>query len=276
MSRRARRISLAAVGVLAALSPSLAVAAPAPFTVGSSLGGMTVLPHRIHWLGSPSLPAAKVREVDFLIDGRLGWVEHNPPYVFSDDDGAHQGFLVTSWLNPGRHHFTVRAIARDGRVARSTVTARVLPAPAPPRALAGTWRRVLRDTSGAPEPGSAGNPTDTLTPPGAYTMIIEKRWIRHIWPGRFDPRTSGDTGAGWIITSDYTPGGTAFRVYGSVTREPFTDTRAEGGWWCYPDGPSSDYAWSVSGDTLTLAPKGGQDPCGVRGFIWAGRWTRVR
>ena len=39
--------------------------------------------------------------------------------------------------------------------------------------------------------------------------------------------------------------------------------------------PVADYSWSVSGDTLTLAPIGGGDPCGIRGFIWTGQWTRA-
>ena len=32
---------------------------------------------------------------------------------------------------------------------------------------------------------------------------------------------------------------------------------------------------SVSGDTLTLAPVGGHDACGIRGLVWGGTWTRV-
>jgi hypothetical protein len=33
------------------------------------------------------VPAVDVSEVDFLIDGKLGWVEHNTPY-FCSDGGA--------------------------------------------------------------------------------------------------------------------------------------------------------------------------------------------
>ena len=36
-----------------------------------------------------------------------------------------------------------------------------------------------------------------------------------------------------------------------------------------------DYTWSVSGNTLTLMPVGGKDPCPLRGFIWTGDWTRA-
>jgi hypothetical protein len=260
-----------------ALAASAAAAPGKPFKVASTLDGKKVLPHHIHWLSMPTLPPAKISEVDFLVDGKLAWVEHKAPYVYSEDDGPHRGYLVTSWLTPGKHRFAVRAVATDGRTATDTVIARVLPAPDPPAALAGRWKRLIADTSGAPTPGSAGNPTDSLTPPGTYAMIIDKRWIRQIQPGKFDKPVSDNTGAGWVYESDYTASPTTLRVYGSVTRFPFNDSIADGGgWWCYEDGPAATYTWSVSGDTLTLTPVGGKDACGIRGFIWAGEWTRVR
>ncbi len=74
--------------------------AQAEFTVKSTLDGMSVLPHRIVWLALPSLGRGKVARVDFLIDGgRVRWTERNPPYRYADDGG----YLVTSWLTPGRH-----------------------------------------------------------------------------------------------------------------------------------------------------------------------------
>jgi hypothetical protein len=273
-----RLASMIATCLLVAAGAAVADGASGPpFTVSSTLDGKTVLPHRIHWLGRTSLPAAKVSEVQFLIDGgKPRWVEQTPPYTFGDDfEGQHRGFLVTSWLTPGRHRFTVRALAVDGRTAERTVVARVVASPNPPQALAGTWQRTVADTSGAPTPGSAGNPTDTLTPAGTYRMVIDRRWIQVRFPGAYHSPDSDDTGAGWILDSDYSVDPTSFRVYGAVTFETHHN-QAELGWWCWPDGPVTDYAWSVSGATLTLRPKRGKDPCGVRGFIWAGEWTRVR
>jgi hypothetical protein len=53
------------------------------------------------------------------------------------------GWLVTTWLSPGRHRFVVRVVDRTGRSAEDAVTARVVAPPAAPPALArGTWRRV--------------------------------------------------------------------------------------------------------------------------------------
>ena len=73
-------------------------------------------------------------EVDFLIDGKLGWVEHVTPYFYGSD----ANYLVTSFLTPGKHVFTVRAIDVRGHVATDTVTATAPQAPSPPAALAGT------------------------------------------------------------------------------------------------------------------------------------------
>jgi hypothetical protein len=108
-----------------------------PFPLASSLDGKTVLPHRIVWRGVPKLPAAQISKVEFLIDRKVRWIEENPPYTYGDDSN----WLVTSWRSPGRHTFTVRAKAKDGRTALRTTVARVLPAPAPPAELSGSWKR---------------------------------------------------------------------------------------------------------------------------------------
>jgi hypothetical protein len=181
---------------------------------------------------------------------------------------------VTSWLAPGRHRFAVRATALDGRKATAVVTARVTSPPELPAGLAGRWQRTITDTSGAPAAGTPDNPTDTLTPAGTYTMVIDKRQIQMLFPGRFHRPASDRTGEGWILDSDYTIESRILHATGPVTFEPFHE-QAEGGQWCWQDGPRGDYEWSISNDTLTLTPRGGDDPCGVRGFIWAGQWTRV-
>jgi len=266
-----------AVAVLGALATGIASSAPKPpFKVTSTLDGKTVLPHRIRWLAFPKLPLTKVQRVDFLIDGgKPRWVEQNPPYVYGEDEGGlHKGYLVTSWLTPGRHRFTVRATITGGRTSSHTVVARVLPAPEPPAGLGGTWQRTITDTSGAPVPGSKANPTETLTPAGTYTMVIDRRWIQVRFAGTFHRPQSDNTGEGWILDSDYSAGPGNLRALGPMIFDTAHD-QAETGWWCFQDGPEGDYTWSTSGDTLTLKPKAGADPCGVRGFIWAGDWRRV-
>jgi hypothetical protein len=268
-------VGLIAATVALGVAAATGAAPSKPFKIASTLDGKTVLPHRIHWLGLPTLPPAQVPKVDFLIDGRVAWIDEGPHYVYGDNEGPHRGYLVTSWLTPGKHRFTVKAIAHDGQTATDTVVARVLPSPEVPAALTGTWQRRI-DTAGAPKSGSSGNPTGTLTPPGKYQITFDRRWIHDVFPCDTSPcRFNAKTGGGGEFVSDWTPGAKTFQVRGPVTFRVFHDSDRLGGWWCWMDGPSATYTWSVSGSTLTLAPVGGQDACGIRGFIWAGTWTRV-
>jgi hypothetical protein len=263
-----------AAGAVAHLT-GVATAATPTLMVTSTLDGKSVLPHRIHWLGFPSIPPAKVAKVEFLIDGKLGWTEHKAPYVFAADDaGRNRGYLVTSWLAAGMHRFTVRVTANDGTIGTHTVTARVVAPPPPPSALAGTWHRTL-DTTAAPRGGSAANPTNTVVPTGSYTLTFERRWARDKFPGSWVLPQSNRNGNGLVFLNDYTADATRVHLAGEVIFHPYSDDLAEGGSWCHNSGPPADYKWSVAGDTLTLAPVTGKDACGIRGFIWAGEWTRA-
>src|SRR5947209_20570510 len=95
---------------------SVANAGKTPFTVTSSLDRNNVLPLRTRWLAYPKLPAATIKQVEFLIDGKVRWVEQYAPYNYgSDDFHGHLGYLITTWLTSGRHVFTARAIDKTGR-----------------------------------------------------------------------------------------------------------------------------------------------------------------
>jgi hypothetical protein len=258
---------LAGSALLLATVVLLAAAAPTPaaqrFSVTSTLHGKKVLPHRIHWVARTSRPAS---EVKFLIDGKVGWIEHNPPFSYSDDGG----YLVTSWLSPGRHRFTVKASSYTGAKTSENVVARVIAAPEPPAALAGSWSRNVPN----PVPPDPAYPGDAV-PAGTWTITFDRRWLEERFPGTFDPATSPQTGAGNILLDDYTAGPETLTIYGAVTTHPLNfKIAAGGGWWCAPGGPKGRYSWSVSGDSLTLtaAPS---DGCSQRGGVLAGTWTRV-
>lgn len=268
--------SLGLILLLACLTPFAASAGGGTVKVTSSLDGKSALPHRSIWVAYASLPASKVASVEFLVDGKMRWTEHTAPFVYGGDDaGKNRGYLVTSWLSAGIHRFGVRVTATDGSTGIDAFEARVLPAPQPPAQLAGTWKRAVTSTEGAPKAGSSGNPTSTLVPPGTYQMTFERRWIRSNFPGRFSVPASNNTGRGWVMLSDFSASTSRIHVLGEVVFHPFDDHKAEGGSWCLVNGPAADYSWSVSGDTLTLTPVGGRDACAIRGFIWAGTWTRV-
>jgi hypothetical protein len=271
MSSQARFLSLVCLAALVAAT--VATAASNPLKVTSSLDGKAVLPHRISWIAYPTIATSQIKAVDYLIDGKLDWIGDASPSTYSDTDG----YLVTSWLSPGLHRFTVRVVARNGDTAADTVTARVLPAPVPPAALVGSWQRTI-NTAGAPAPGSAGNPTSTITPDGTYTITFSQKWIEDHFPGKFSISGSivGNSGDGFELLSDWTPGRATFHVQGAVSIQPFdVNTDQLGGSWCEWGGPAANYSWAVTGKVLTLKPVGGADACSIRGFIWTGRWTRI-
>lgn len=152
----------------------------------------------------------------------------------------------------------------------------MLPPPEVPPALAGTWQRKITNATGAPAAGSAGNPTNTLTPPGQYTITFERRWIHDTFPCTTSPCTYvSSTGAGGEFDSDWDPGPTTFHVQGEVTFRILKDTDRLAGWWCQTGGPPATYTWTVTANTLKLAPVGGHDPCAIRGFVWSGTWKRA-
>jgi dipeptidyl aminopeptidase/acylaminoacyl peptidase len=240
--------------------------AGAGFGVHTSLDGKRALPHRVRWRATASRP---VLRVEFFIDGgKARWVAHEAPYTYAED-----GYLVTSFLKPGRHRFTVRATGYDGAVATASTVARVAAAPLPPAALAGRWQRTV-DSAGAPAPPT-GAFDPTLTPSGTYTLTFERRWIRDDFPGTFVYPASNHTGNGLVFLSDYLPGPRRFHVQGEVVFHPLRYDEAEGGAWCAFGGPGADYTWTATGNTLQLEPSGGADPCAIRGFVWSGTWTRV-
>src|SRR4029453_14000831 len=126
-------IKVSAIGAVAIVAVSSAVAAvdSTPLTVTSTLDLKKALPHRIHWVAMAK-PTASVSRVEFLIDGKVRWVERNPPYVY----GLDGNWLVTSWLSPGRHRFTIQAVATTNRRTTRSVVALVRRAPAVPAQLA--------------------------------------------------------------------------------------------------------------------------------------------
>jgi hypothetical protein len=252
--------------LLVAIAPTAATSSTTAFSVTSTLRGKKLVPRRIHWVARTSAAASEVR---FLIDGKVRWIEHNPPFSYSEDGG----YLVTSWLSPGRHRFVVQATTITGSRAMETVVARVPAAPPPPAGLAGKWQRAVSE----PVPPDPGFPGDAV-PAGMWTIVFDRRWIESHFPGKFNAATSPRTGAGNILLDDYTPGPRTFAVYGAVTTGPLDISSPSspqgGGWWCGPGGPKAVYSWSVIGDELSLRPVG-DDACSQRGGVFAGTWTRV-
>jgi hypothetical protein len=218
------------------------------FKVTSTLDGKKVLPHRIHWFAFPNMSASRVAEVDFLIDGKLSWIEHHAPYAY----GYNANYLVTSWLAPGAHHFTVRAIATDGSRATDSTVARVLPTPPPPSQLADTrWKRTLTAAQAHGQPH------------GTWVLSIN----RVGWKIKVPP-----IGANLIDVGYLSPGLLELRG-GIWTKPPPANNPEEGNGWCDEPFQPVRYRWSVQGGALTLT-LAGPKRCDGQSVILAGEWSR--
>jgi hypothetical protein len=249
---RVHRYTFLVLCVLAALvtvsSQTGLASGAAGLKVASTLDGRTVLPHRVTWRAMTNVSSTSIQEIDFLIDGKLRWVEHNAPYVFGSDGD----WLVTSFLTPGVHHFTVRARTTDGRTATDVHAARVLKPGALPPNISGSWQRQIGpDQAGADLAGT---------------------WHLHIsavgW-GIVDPKGSPSLVDVAYLAPDL------LESRGPVWTRPMgpPGSPTEGNGWC--DAPFSPvrYRFAATDSTLTLQLVGA-DRCGGEHSIWAGVWSR--
>ena len=187
---------------------------------------------------TPHPAGAIVTQVDFLIDGKLAWTEMNSPYVYgSDDDGTNLGYLITTWLTPGRHSFTVRAIGESGHAVSNTVTARVAAAPKPPTSLRGIWTRTLTQQDITSAGLTQGPPT------GPWQLVFDQ-----VGAWELDPLGTG-------LGTEYAVTGKTINVYAPIQEAPCCSNGSGGtsryghhglgGVDCNPSGPSTSYSWSA-------------------------------
>ena len=265
MPTPSRLLSVALVAFVIAAPTGAAVSRRQPLNVTSTLDGKRVLPLRMHWLAYPKLRASKIAGVDFLIDGKVRWIEHHPPYNYaSDDHGRDLGYLITTWLTAGPHRFTVRVTDTSGRQSNHMVVAHVLPAPKPPAGLAGMWTRAVTAADlkkSDPKYGSG-------PPAGSWKLVFDRIGAWHL-----DPLGSG-------VVNQYVARPGVIHVYAPIAMAPegigvtrFGHSRI-GPQDCTPAGPFGTYRWTVSVGKLTL--KAIHELCGQRRAIWEGVWKRVR
>jgi hypothetical protein len=240
------------IGVVTIVAASSAVAAgdATGLKLTSTLDGKKTLPHRIHWIATAK-PAASVRRVEFLIDGKLRWVETNPPYVYGDDGN----WLVTSWLSAGRHRFSVRAVSTANRRTTRSVVALVGSPPAVPAELATSrWTRVYTkaETGDAP----AGKWTLSITPAGWKIM---------------DPAGGGN----FIDVAYLAPG--SLETRGGIWTRPRASQEPnvkEGNGWCEDTNEPVRFKWSVAADKLTFTLRGPTRCDGLGDFL-SKTWSRA-
>jgi hypothetical protein len=233
----------------AGLSAAAAVAGVSALSVRSSLDGKTVVPHRVKWVATVQ-PAATPVKVLFLIDGKVRWVETKAPFVYGDDGD----WLVTSWLGPGRHRFTVRAVASDGAKAESSTVATVAPLPRVPAGLARSrWQLVLTKA----QTGDA--------PPGKWTIEI----------GSAGWRISDPMGGGNFIDVAYR-GSNVVETRGGIWTKPREEQEPnvqEGNGWCEDTNEPVRLHWNATASSLTLTAA--SSGCDGLGKFLSRTWKRA-
>jgi hypothetical protein len=238
------RLALLAVAIAVTSVTAVSSVSAAGAKLTSSLDGKSALPHAIRWVATPPKPYKKVAKVEFLIDGKLRWVEKNAPYVYGGDGDK----LVTTWLAPGEHTFSVRAVRRGGSTLTRTTKATVQQAPPPPQELA-----LMTFTRKIQEQGKQGAPAGTwklyvsaagwqISDPLGYTNFIDAVY-----------------GAGQLVTLGY-----------GIWTKPHSGH--EGNGFCEDSNNPVSYHWSVAGSKLSLELSGA-DHCGEQSFVVAGDWT---
>ena len=181
--------------------------------------------------------------MDYLIDGKQLWVEHVTPYFYGSDGN----YLVTTFLTPRAHAFTVRAVYANGHTATDTVTATVASAPPPPTALAGTWKGSTKQLSSC-SPGPC-------PPAGDWRLVVSPiGW-----------QVYDTAGGGGLYDVAYLSPGLAEIRTGMATGHQNTDLNA----WCNNEpGTPVRVHWTVHGNLLSFTPVGSQKgSCGFTTFL---------
>jgi hypothetical protein len=241
MSRRARLLALALLTSIVAASSALAGRSDTSFTVTSTLDGKAVLPIRSQWIATPqNAPSQGVAEVDYFIDGFHAWTEHQAPYYYGGNKGSVGNLLVTTFLKPGLHTFSVRAITPDNQVATDTVKAEVVAPPKPPAKFTGTW--------------TLEKATNAQRPPLMAFTISSKGWT---------------LGPNFRLDAQYLATGNIVLGTLIIDRPEQVDNVCSG----QPPLHPWHTAFSADGKSMTLNPVG-SDPCRNRLAALQGTWTR--
>jgi hypothetical protein len=145
--------------------------------INSSLEGFAILPRRIQWTVTTSLPPERVKDVRFFVDETKLWTDPDSPFEY----GEH-GAQLGTWMGPGRHRFTVRVVGTDGARASETVTASVrwpkTDTPVIERKLWDIYARVSKAELKAPPP-----PNKSLHPT-AWMWVRDPNEDRTLLVGR--------------------------------------------------------------------------------------------
>ena len=218
-----------------------------PISLSSSLADGSTLTEPVSW--SVEAGDSVVDRVDFLIDGKVRWIEMHAPYVFNDD-----GSVLAPWLlSPGKHVFTARATA-IGSSAETTATVQIGTAPTAPEGLAATFVRTVTQK----------DIDRTANNPGREPELA----VLGVWTAHF--------AQGLLSIDDPLGGGVAEAI--SATAGQLTmwgppnwllPKERQGGF-CDHEPPGT-FHWSRTGDRLIITGGGN---CADRDALFVGSWQK--
>jgi hypothetical protein len=254
-------------------------------TIESSLEALAVLPPRIRWSATTSLPPAQVEMMQFFVDGSRWWDDPWPPYTY----GPPGAYLPARWISsiPKRpsfrrsrmHDFMVRVKTTDGEKLEGVVVR----------------LRTPKATLARP-PGGFGN---DIYRTHAYVRLSESDIASPLPPGSYPAGTGylvfigsslfvgdGKHTAAWELSGDreqlrfgmpifFRPG-----AYAAVGSGFYGVTEVV----CGPNAPAGRYAWSqttgrvvssyggVNSYARNLELRSIKDPCEPRRRLLEGIW----
>jgi hypothetical protein len=234
-------ICFSVAGCSSAAQPAAKPAA----TVTSSIADGAKLSAPVEWQASVKPAKGQiVQSVDFSVDGKTEWTEHNAPYFFNDDKDLFYPWL----LGGGTHVLGLKVTLASGSTvvstAHVTTTARVVPAD-----LLGTWTHTVL-------PSDLSGPKDQ-TPDGIWSIKIGANGLISMADFNGQPQVEAFTATSSTLT-----------MAGTVNWLVPDDNQ---GGFCEPEGLAA-YTWTRTGGELTLTSS--TDKCTPRHEVFHGTWTR--
>jgi hypothetical protein len=256
MQARATVVALAfaaALGLCA--SPASAGAqAPAAWGLSSTIVDGATLAAPVRWSAEPvGTPPGGLDRIEFLVDGKVLWVEHHAPYDFNND----ANYLYPYVFARGPHQLVARGVSATGEQVTATANVRMTQAPPKiPRALQATWKH--RVSQAVIDHNSA--PGDPPVPGGVFREKFGANGLSLVTPPK--PVIGGYYAFSATARGALDLGG------------PVNWLTAQSGYEgiCHGDQTFARYRWKIAHRVLTLTVV--RDPCRLRAAVLAGKWTR--
>jgi hypothetical protein len=251
-------------------------------TIESSLKGLTVLPSRLAWTATTSLPDSEVETVWFLVDGDRWWGDSSPPYTF----GPPGAYLPVTWVSafPDRtgrrrrtHEFAIRVDAANGAKWKGeAVRARTPKATSLHPPGFGEYGRTYSRLSAA----NIANPP----PPGQFHPA--RGYLVFIGPSIFVSSPNGKHSFAWEISGNRhrVRLGTPIFLAEASHADATLGFDGAGEVLCAPDGPPATYSWSSTRGRVVFSYNGQdeyahnlelralREPCKERRRLLEGVW----